>query len=185
MPQQGGNGLRFEWVELLNFKLYRGQHRFEFPQTPGLYLLAGKNLVHPRLGSNDVGKTSLLDAVFWAFFGRTPRGLRAGDVICRGESTAEVAVSFRIGHDKHIVTRRQTPNALTLNDTPISQETLFKTPPLTDNQYLHSLLYPHFGEAVFDLAPALKLVLFSEIMRLEFWLEKSEQAAAEAAELIT
>src|SRR6516164_10253421 len=66
--------LRFKYVELYNFKSYRGTHKFTFPQDPGLYLITGKNLIQPRLGSNGVGKSTLLDAIFWALYGRTPRG---------------------------------------------------------------------------------------------------------------
>jgi DNA repair exonuclease SbcCD ATPase subunit len=175
--------LNFEWVEVLNFKSYRGTHKFSFPQTPGLYLLTGKNLTQPRLGANDCGKTSLLDAAFWALYGRTPRGLRAGDVICHGEHTASVTLCFRVGHDKYVAARRQAPNSLTLNDKAVSQEALIKTFRLTPDQFQYSVMHPQFGEAFFDLAPSGALSVFSQIMGLNFWLERSELAATEAAEL--
>ena len=85
---------RLKWIELNNFKSYRGIHKVQFPERAGLYSITGKNLLNPRLGANAVGKSTLLDAIFWALYGKTPRGLRANEVITRGQQTATVTLNM-------------------------------------------------------------------------------------------
>jgi len=174
--------LRFKWIELHNFKSYRGTHKFTFPQDPGLYLITGKNLIQPRLGSNGVGKSTLLDAIFWALYGRTPRGLRASEVITRGEQTANVKLELA-AEKICTIERKQNPNSLTLNGSVLSQETLTMAVGLTPDEFLHSVMLPQFGESFFDLQPAAKLVLFSQVMKLDYWLERSELAAQQTTEI--
>ena len=45
------------------------------------------------------------------------------------------------------------------------------------------MMLPQFGESFFDLSPAAKLTLFSQIMGLDYWLEKSQEAAETAGEI--
>ena len=113
-------------VELENFRSYRGLHKFAVPVDPGLYLITGKNEVEPRLGTNGVGKSTLLDAVFWCLYGRTTRGLKAGDVIAWGQTQCSVTVYLTVGDKAIKITRTQSPNSLTLDDTAVTQETIQK-----------------------------------------------------------
>ena len=52
-------------INLTNFRSYIGDHHYTFPTEPGLYLLTGQNQANPRLESNDCGKSTLLEAIFW------------------------------------------------------------------------------------------------------------------------
>ena len=115
-----------EKVDIEDFKSFAGKHSFKFPTEPGLYGITGKNLDKPRLGPNGVGKSTLLDAIFWAFYGHTTRGLKAGDVINWAAKSCAVTVHALIGNADVTVARSQSPNGLRLNNQPVNQETLQK-----------------------------------------------------------
>jgi DNA repair exonuclease SbcCD ATPase subunit len=170
-------------VELENFRSYRGPHKFEIPVDPGLYLITGKNEVEPRLGPNGVGKSTLLDAIYWCLYGKTTRGLKAGDVIAWGQTQCSVTVYLTVSDKAIKITRTQSPNSLTLDDTAVTQETIQKHLRLGPEAFTYAVLLPQFGESFFDLLPSAKLTLFSQIMELDYWLEKSDEAQTLAAEI--
>lgn len=171
-------------IEMTNFKSYRGAHKFEFPQQTGLYYLTGENQRDPRLEANGAGKSTLLDAIYWCLYGTTTRGLRAGEIISRGEQSATVAVMLRIGNDVLKVTRKQSPNSLTVSEggeaTHIEEKALQRRLRLGPEAFTYSVMFPQFGRAFFDLSPTEKLALFSEISELDIWLKMSERADARA-----
>lgn len=177
------------WTEIHNFKSYRGKHRFEFPTEPGLFYLTGDNQDNPRLEANGAGKSTLLDAIYWCLYGRTSRGLKAGDVITWGEKSCTVTVALAIGDSELVIRRSQSPNSLTVKVDGGTPETVEQD--MLQRRYLrlnpqafeHSILMPQFGEAFFDLGAGAKLNLFSAIMDLDFWLEKSAEADKLAKEL--
>lgn len=164
-------------VELTNFKCYYGDHIFEFPQEPGLYYLTGENKFNGRLGANACGKSSLIDAVEWCLYGKTSRGLRAGDVIAWGEKRCKVSVSLQLGEKEIEIVRTQSPNTLSINGTPASQEEVVSEIRLNQEAFACSVILPQFGDSFFDLTPTKKLEMFSQVMDLDYWLEKSKQAA--------
>jgi DNA repair exonuclease SbcCD ATPase subunit len=174
---------QIESVELENFRSYRGKHSIKLPTEPGLYLLTGRNEVEPRLGTNDCGKSTLLDAIFWCLYGRTSRGLKAADVINWDETSCSVGVQLWFGVIPLYIKRTQSPNSLTMESLPISQDALQIRLGLSPDAFLYAMMLPQFGESFFDLAPAAKLTLFSQIMGLDYWLEKSQEAAETAGEI--
>jgi DNA repair exonuclease SbcCD ATPase subunit len=184
-PLQRKNSLfQIESVELENFRSYRGKHTFNLPTEPGLYLLTGRNEVEPRLGTNDCGKSTLLDAIFWCLYGRTSRGLKAADVVNWDEKHCAVQVTMYLANHQVQVRRTQNPNSLTRNGIPHTQENIHSTlGGVGPDAFLYSMMLPQFGESFFDLSPAAKLTLFSQIMGLDYWLEKSQEAAETANEI--
>jgi DNA repair exonuclease SbcCD ATPase subunit len=170
-------------VELVNFRTFRGTHRVQFPTRPGIYLLTGRNDAEPRLGSNGVGKSTLLDAIHWCLYGNTPRGLRAGDVVNWNETSCQVSLGLVIGNQVSLLKRTQSPNSLTSNGHPVSQDDLQKWLRIGPDAFLHSVMLPQFGDSFFDLKPADKLTLFTQIMDLDYWLGKSEEARGLTTEI--
>lgn len=160
-----------------------GTHEFEFPTEPGLYNLTGKNLNNPRLEANGVGKSTLLEAIHWCFYGHTSRGLKAGEVVTWSKRTCKVTVEAIIGKDTVIIERVQAPNSLTLNGKSIVQGDVTKLLRLSPEQFALAVMLPQFGDSFLDLKPTAKLALFSQIMELDFWLEKSKAADVLAKEL--
>jgi DNA repair exonuclease SbcCD ATPase subunit len=170
-------------VELEDFRSFRGKHSFAFPTEPGLYAVTGKNLDNPQLGSNGIGKTSLFEAIRWCNYGSTSRGLKAGDIVNWGVKSCSVTVHQFIGNEDLTVTRTQSPNSLRLNGTIVDQETLEKHLRLGPEAFTYAVMIPQFGEFFFDKSPSDKLALFSQIMELDYWLDKSEEASKLAKEV--
>lgn len=174
-------------VELTNFRSYTGNHTFVTPIESGLYNLTGRNLLNPALGANAAGKSTLLDAIYWCLYGKTTRGLKAGDVVSWGEKGCTVSVHLDVGGLKWVVSRNQNPNYLTWAEGGLThnldQATLERYLRLSPEAFLYSVILPQFGESFFDLAPAAKLALFSQIMELDYWLERSRMADELARDL--
>ncbi len=166
-----------DWVELKDFKSYHGVHRVTLPTSPGLYLLTGKNIANPRLATNGIGKTTLLDALHWAIYGRTSRGLSAGRVVAWGAKNASVTAICTVAGKRHEIKRTQSPNSLTLNGKPSTQDEITKLLRMNEQAFHHAIMFPQFGLSFFDLKPADKLALFTQVLELDFWLDKAQQAA--------
>ncbi len=172
------------YIILENFRSYKGQHRFDFPSESGLYNLTGRNEENPRLGPNGCGKSTLLDAIFWVLYGKTTRGLRAGDILSwHTENAPAVTLGLTIGTWRGTLRRTQSPNSLTIDGRAVDQAEVDKLLRLSPEAFSYGVMLPQFGRSFFDLTPAEKLSLFSQIMELEFWLEKSQEAARLAGEL--
>jgi len=169
-----------------NFKSWRGDHEFVLPDVPGLYCLTGENQFEPKLGSNGSGKSTLLDTIYWCYFGRTPRGLRAGEIVNRDEKSAYVEVDQTIGTRRFSIRRTQSPNNLVLIEggkkTIVDQIELQQWLRFNPESFTYAVMFYQDvakGRSFFDLKPEAKLTLFSQIMELDFWLEKSDAAAKE------
>jgi DNA repair exonuclease SbcCD ATPase subunit len=164
-------------VELTNFKSYAGFHAFDFPQKPGLYHLTGENQQNPRLGANAVGKSGLMEAVNWCFYGRTSRGLKAGDVVTWGQKSCSVTVWVQIGDKEHRITRVQNPNSIVVDlEESVDQKTLDNLLRLSQEAFGYTIMMPQFGDTFLDLTPSVKLTLFSSLLELDRWLIRSEAA---------
>ena len=178
-----------ESVRIENFKSYAWKHEFEFPTKPGLYFLTGDNKAEPQLGSNGAGKSTLLDAVYWCLYGRTLRGLKASDVVTWGQASCAVSVQLVVANETMIITRTQSPNSLTLETMSeqiknvVTQEAIEKEIGLNADSFVYAIILPQFGQSFFELKPAEKLSLFSQIMDLDYWLERSDKAAEVTAAL--
>ena len=135
-------------------------------------------------GPNDIGKTTLLNAIYWCYYGTTPRGLKSGDVVNWGAKSCSVTTSSTIGDESLIIKRTQSPNSLTLNGKPIDQPELLKHLRIGPKAFTYAIMIPQFGDSFFDLSPSEKLTLFSEILELDYWLDKSREADTLAKELL-
>lgn len=165
-------------ITLINFRSYKGTHKFEFPSAYGLYYLTGKNLLEPALGANGAGKSTFLDAITWCLYGRTARGLKANEVLSwYGGLSTKVVVELQVGEQTLTVTRTQKPNKLLLGDKPVDQTELETHLRLNYAAYMHSVMSAQFGSSFFSKSASDKLALFSDFMKLDFWLTKSDEAA--------
>lgn len=164
-------------ITITDFKSYRGAHEFEFPKTVGLYFLTGDNKQEQALGANGAGKSTLLDAITWALFGRTTRGLKANEVLSWGATSCAVTLELAVGSKNLTIQRTQKPNGLLLNSKPVDQEGLQKHILLNYESFLYAVINTQFGESFLSLAPSAKLTLFADIMDLDSWLTRSDEAA--------
>lgn len=175
--------MRLISITLTNFGSWRGEHTIEFSERgPGLHLIRGRNEVEPRLGSNGSGKTTLINAWRWCWYGKTARGVGAGNIRSwDSKETTEVVVSAEV-RGRHIAVRRtQAPNTLRLfigrEATDVTQDDVERELGIAEDLFDHALTVPQFHTFFFDLQPAAKLSLFSQLLDLDFWTDKSKHAA--------
>jgi DNA repair exonuclease SbcCD ATPase subunit len=71
----------------------------------GLTLIEGVNLDDPSVESNGSGKSGIAEAMLWALFDKTSRGIKADEVIRRGAKKAEVRLHFKVDGSDYVVTR--------------------------------------------------------------------------------
>jgi len=95
---------------LQGFRSFAKDAVFHVP-CPGIYTIQGLNLLCPEKGANGVGKSVLIDALVWVFYGKTVRGIRGPSVRSwiRDEPTI-VAVDFEKDGAFFSLTRTQDPN---------------------------------------------------------------------------
>lgn len=164
-------------ITLNNFRSYYREHSFDFPKEYGLYYLTAENKDQPKLESNGSGKSTFLDAITWALYGKTTRGLKAGEIVSWGEKTCVVSLKITVGDRTFTIKRAQKPNGIWVDGTPIDQDALQKLIVLNYESFLYSVMHSQFGSSFLPLSPAEKLTLFSDLLALDFWTSKSDLAA--------
>ena len=180
--------MRLIAVAAQGFRAFTKDTVFKFPSGPGFYFLGGENRLHPELGPNAVGKSSLWDAIIWCFTGKSSRKLKAGNVAnWAREHLCSVTVDWEQGGKLYNLTRTWSPNSLSLqvgkgNPEPITEEELQKLTRFDHATFLHTVLMSQFGEFFFDKSATEKLHLFSELFDLKYWLDRSTAAAKASRE---
>lgn len=178
--------LLFRYLDISNFKSFVGDdHRFAFSAFPeGLCFLKGKNLLEPRISPNGASKSSVWDALCWVLYGRTAKGLRNPDILSwYTNKTARVEVVFSIGEDEITITRTASPNKLMINGEESSQDQVNGLIGMTFDTFIHTILIGQGLPLFFDLTPSDKMQLFSDVLNLHRWDERSTRASDSAREV--
>lgn len=176
------------------FRSFASEQKFHFPQAPGLYFMRGENRKEPRLGANGAGKSTVWEALCWVLFGKTSRGLKAGDTgqwgSKRGTSVHLVFESDITGtRTLYCVKRTWKPNSWVLvnmsadNSTDLTKDgtnPLLAMLRLQFEPFLHSVFMSQRGDMFLDLKPEPKAQLFSSVMDLDKWLQYVSAASASA-----
>lgn len=182
-------------VTITDWGPFKGSHTFKLPDGPGLYFLWGRNEVEPRLGSNGAGKTRLWEAICWCIFGKTSKGLKAGDV-ANWDVAKKASVSIfaevdgeRVGAS--LITRTWSPNSWTAQDLfgNVTDLTKDDTNPVLQSlrmgfdAFLNAglILKSQKRPMFLDLGAEKKAELFSEVMGLDRWLDRAQNASKRAA----
>ena len=166
------------------FCSFKEPFNFSFCREPGLYLIQGNNLAQPSLGGNGVGKSTIWDALFWCLTGTTTRGLKNTDVKPWG-TTGGTKVSLMVALDDDLltVTRQTNPNELWLESDKYQTDQEATTEEILDmlgmdaEQLLHGLIISQFGQFFLDMKPSPKQEMFSSLLKLDVWLERSKIAS--------
>lgn len=148
----------------------------------GAHLIKGKNLVDKSLGANDAGKSTLINAISWCWWGKTGRNLKASDIKpWNGEGKPRVATRVKIDDRRHIIAR-VAPNYTTIDGKEVGQdeiERLLRLSFVVGNQ---TVIFGQFGDLFFDLPNRDKLGLLSEVMELGKWDVWSQRASERTRE---
>lgn len=177
----------FKSLVIENFMPFR--KAVELPlDDQGLVFIRGENKISQSLNANGVGKTSILDALTWALYGVTTKGLKADAVRCRfagarSRTTVELKFSPDSGARVWTLTRCR-PHRLTLTDGKElwtgeeAQAVLSTVFPVGLRTFLNSVIFGQGAFERFALADtAEKMRMLDEIYGLDF--SKARKAAAE------
>lgn len=100
----------FKRLTIQNFATYRGKHVLDFPQS-GLISISGRNEISSSMNSNGVGKTSILNAIFWCIAGEPLRGGKLKKVACRHVTDpCIVSLEGESPAGPYLIERGQRPN---------------------------------------------------------------------------
>ncbi len=182
--------MHFQQLTMENFKSFHGKHVLNFNDYgPGLHFLAGRNEVEPDLGANGAGKSTIWDCLSWVLYGKTLRSLKAGNVrTWKTTKGCQASVIFDC-HDKtYRVNRTWNPNTLTLaiddeQARPVDQLEIDNLIVLTHESFQHAITIGQFSNMFFDLPPAQKLLRFSEVLDLDYWIGRSKFTSEKAHEI--
>lgn len=161
----------------------------EFEDLTGLVFVTGKNEVEPALEGNGVGKSSLFEAIYWCLFGKTSRGLKAGDIKNWNADYAPVVELVLETQDTTIsLYRSWGPNRLQMAQngaaySDVDQETVEAAIGVSADAFLYSVYFAQFVPLFMDLAPASQMALLSEVLNLGFWEQASDRAAKGARDV--
>ena len=178
--------LSFSRMSLTDFKSFvGGPHTLDFDAHPrGLCYVRGRNDCDTRLGSNGSGKSSLWDGLTWCLYGKTKDNLRNPDIRSWfGKSTAVVELDVVIDEDRYTITRQANPNRLRVNKKDVGQEEVESLIGLNFDTFLNTILLGQERPLFFDLDPSAKLQLFSDVLNLSRWEDRSKQASVSVTEL--
>lgn len=177
--------LIFKTLEVQGFKSFVGRHTLNLDGWGcGLLFLQGRNELEPRLGSNGAGKSSLFDALCWCLFGKTSNGLKNPDIKpWRGKARTAVTLVIEADND-HEITRTANPNSLKIDGRDVGQDQVDRLLGLGFEIFNQTILLPQGRELFFDVPPAAKMQLFSDVLDLDRWDVRSKRAANRADVLL-
>lgn len=173
-------------LRISGFRSYKSSQTFNLPLKDGLYFLCGKNQSEPRLEANGAGKSTVWEALCWVLYGKTSRGLKAGDVAnWEMQDNTSVALDYEVGGLIYTVKRTWNPNSWTLLTWADETITLDANDPgnilyghlkLTYSMFLHCCLMAQGQPMFLDLKAPDKAALFSEVMDLDKWIGYSSNS---------
>lgn len=172
--------ISFGRMKVVDFKAIDKLELFFNNVVPGCHSVRGVNKLSPRLGSNGASKSSLFDALCFALYGRTARGLRSASVVPWGVPNAvpQVNLEVFIDAERHDIHREASPHSLLVDGKHVEQKYLDDLLRLPFKVFSHAVLFAQ-GEPLFlDLQPTAKLALISEVHDLDRFDEYSKIAAA-------
>ena len=179
---------KLEFTDLLidGFKCFKPKTRLPLHEHgPGVHFIRGRNEAEPRLGPNGSGKSSLFDALCWCLYGKTPDGGRNPDIRpWHGpKRTTTVSVVLKVDRRSYCVTRDASPNALLIDGYAAGQENVDKLVGLSFEAFTHTVLLGQGEPLFFDLQPRDKMQLFSDVLDLDRWEQRSAAASKRYQEL--
>lgn len=171
--------IQFKNIRLVRFGSFINESILNFDDYgPGVYYLKGKNKVNPALGSNGVGKSTLIKALRWCLEGKTGEGLKNPDIIpWSSKGKTEVELTIEIDNQEHKIKRTVNPNKISIDDREVGQEYIDKLIVIPFEIIPYTIILGQRQPLFFDLTASEKLKLFSEVLQLERWELRSKHAA--------
>lgn len=172
--------IQLKTLEVQNFKTFV-KNTVVTLDEPGVTFLWGSNRLYPRLETNGMGKSSLLDAIVWCLKGRTLRGLQGADIRARhARGTTQVCLGVIVDGQTHEIRRTVSPNKLLLDGKVVGQDVVDQLIPLSTPVLANTVIFGQERPLFFDVKPREKMELLSEVLDLGRWDARAAVAAREA-----
>jgi len=179
-------------LSMKNFASFVDTKVFKFPRKHGLHFITGENKSEPRLEGNGVGKTTIWNAITWAFYDKDLKGRRASD-ICNWSVKGGVVVSvkYMIDDEVYTVTRTWNPNSFKItmpngDEVDLSKDEanlLMHHLKLTYDMFTKAIIFGQKEPMFLDMKPPEKSELFSNVMNLNKWIDLSNKASIKASSI--
>ncbi len=158
--------IKIKHVTLDNFQSYSNL-TLHFPENSGFYFVKGKNLKEPEMGSEGVGKSSLFDAICWAFYGKTPKGFKASDIVSWSfdKKSTSVTIQTSLG----TLVRKQSPNMLLWQGAPIDQSYLNGMLGLSYEQFIITTIHGQDLDFFLEKKGAEQSEFLTDVLNLNRW----------------
>ena len=161
-----------------NFRSFARPTAIEFTAASGLKFISGANQLEPALGANGAGKSTVFDAICFALYGVSVRGLRGSELVSYGQRSTTVLLMLVIDGELYAISRSSPGDRLTINNQPAKQPDIDNLVGLSRTRFLNSVI---FGQAVplfIDLPRPARGDLLDDVLRLGIWLDAAERATA-------
>lgn len=178
--------LEFQSIEIEHFKSFATKQAFDFSTyQPGLTFVRGRNDVEPRLSANGAGKSTLFgDAITWVLYGKTVSGLKNPDIRpWASNKTPCVTLHITLDGKPHKITRTATTNGLKIDYQEVGSEEAAKLISLDFEVFTNTILLAQGAPLFFDRSPKDKMQLFTDVLNLERWEDRSAAAATKTKTL--
>ena len=169
--------MQIKSLTLQNFRTFRKKQVFNIEKySNGLHFVTGQNLINSHLGANDIGKSSLVEAMTACLFGKTSTNLKADNIInwnIEVKEFCEVSIIIEKYGINYCIQRTWKPNTLTLTNITtneveiVIQEKLEEFLGCNFESFLYSTHIAQFTSKFIDLRPAEKMEVFTDILQEE------------------
>jgi len=173
--------IRFTKLRAENFMSFR-ELELDIPSSGLIYFS----------GENGAGKSSVWEALFWALYGKTVRGVPVDEVVRKGAKGCEVSVEFLVDNVPYLVVRGRNPNVLSIyrNGEDISASTVKATQGLIDKEvgmshivFTNSVYFPqNLPYRFIQVSDSEKKAVLDEVLELDWLQEAQERAKGERKE---
>lgn len=175
--------MRLQTISLTNFGPFTAEQTITLDGTPGLVWITGSNQVAPELGANGVGKTTLFDAITFAWCGRTSDGARGPDLRnWQAEEQAIVDHRFTLGRHPYRIRRTIGPNSIWLTEgsaapVEVEQSRIDELRGMSQTAFLASVHHGQGLPSFLDFGPTAQLDLISELLNLDVYSDAAGHAS--------
>ena len=168
-------------LRLEHFKSFVQPTNIVLPIDAGLTLIAGDNRIEPRLGANGAGKSTAFDALCFALYGTSVRGVRISDLITKGEKQLSVTALLEIDGEAVAISRTGPPSHVFIEGKQVEQEDVERLVGLSRVRFLNSVVFGQAAPLFIDLPIPQRGELLDELLDLQLYLRAADRAGKRAA----